>query len=341
VEDLKIKFGAILPHTYLYGGVKRFFELGRIFSETGHSFTVYTPDGIPPAWIRSEIRVASFEELTHESNDILFFTERKLRDIAIGANARYKVYYHVIIKSKTIHLVRDKRFKIFACSTNILNHDRRWFGVTPFLAAGGIDSTRYYPKVITDSKEVQPFTILVYGRISEGRKGTMLVVKACERLYKKYPFIRLVLFDTPVNESMSKADKEFTTGVPFEFILNHPVEKNVALFHRADVFVAAEKRAGWANTVAEAMASGIPVVATKSGTMDMIIDQETGVFVRRNSRSIYRGIEKLIKSCELRQKLSVNGRRHIEKFDWRILTDKILKWYDEQEKRAIPGNTHA
>ena len=33
--------GVILPHTKLYGGVKRFLELGNIFIELGHTFTVY------------------------------------------------------------------------------------------------------------------------------------------------------------------------------------------------------------------------------------------------------------------------------------------------------------
>jgi glycosyltransferase involved in cell wall biosynthesis len=119
--------------------------------------------------------------------------------------------------------------------------------------------------------------------------------------------------------------------VPFQFITNHPVEENAALFHQADIFVAAEKGAGWANTVAEAMSCGIPVVATKSGTADILIDGVTGIRVKRNVNSIARGISRLIMSAELRETLAVNGRKHIEKFTWQILAGKIMNWYDNKE----------
>ena len=41
-----MKLGVLLPHTKLYGGVKRFLELGNIFVEKGHDFYVFTPDGL-------------------------------------------------------------------------------------------------------------------------------------------------------------------------------------------------------------------------------------------------------------------------------------------------------
>jgi len=329
-----MKLAAILPHTFLYGGVKRFIELGRVFIEMGHSFTIYTPAGSPPDWISTAIRIANFDDLKQDQNDVIFVTDRKLKEIILSANARYRIFYHVSRRIKSRIMVRDKRLVIFACSQNVVNHDRLYFRRIPFLAAGGVNTTLFYPKELKDRPAGEPFTILLYGRVSEHIKGTDLIVKACKRLYTKYPFIRLILFDTPVNEAMAKAISEFRSDVPFEFVLNHPVEKNQELFHRADIFVAAEKQTGWANTVAEAMASGIPVVTTRSGTLDLVIDRETGIFVKRNVRSISRGIEELINSYELRLHLASNARKHVMQFDWRILASKIIKWYHEQEPQA-------
>jgi glycosyltransferase involved in cell wall biosynthesis len=329
-----MKAGVILPHTRLYGGVKRFIELGRIFNKAGHTFTLYTPDGIAPNWTRDDVRVAPIGELMNESNDMLFVTDRKYKNFLLKASARYKIFYHVSLHHKARIMIRDKRFHVFACSSNVVRYDRLVFCRTPFLAAGGVNTELFVPKQAVKTEEKHEFTVLVYGRIHERVKGTHLVVKACEKLYKKYPFIRLILFDTPVNASMSMAIENFKTSVPFQFILNHPVEDNAALFHKADIFVAAEKGAGWANTVAEAMASGIPVVATRSGTADILIDGITGIRVRRNVNSIARGISKMIKSPELRETLALNGRRHIEKFTWQILAGKILKWYDNKENPA-------
>jgi glycosyltransferase involved in cell wall biosynthesis len=334
-----MKAGVILPHTRLYGGVKRFIELGRIFNREGHSFTLYTPDGVAPGWTKNDVRVASFDELMKESNDMLFVTDRKFKDLMLKASAKYRIFYHVSLLSKSRIMVCDKRFHTFACSANVFHHDRLFFRRTPFLAAGGVNTELYIPEGNVKNEKKDEFTILVYGRIHQRIKGTQLVVEACEKLYRKYPFIRLILFDSPVNSSMSEAIENFKTDVPFQFILNHPVEDNAALFHKADIFVAAEKGSGWANTVAEAMASGIPVVATQAGTADILINGVTGIRVRRNVNSIARGIARMIQSPELRETLAMNGRRHIENFSWQILAGKILKWYNDKESRAGTAST--
>jgi len=328
-----MRLGVILPHSRLSGGVKRFIELGRIFSERGHSFTVYTPDGKPPNWTDNHVRIASFTDLSGEENEILFITDRKHKKVLIAARAKYKVFYHVSLHHKSRTMVLDKRLHTFACSTNVARYDKLWFGVKPFLAVGGVDTSLFYPRVLTGKNE-KTLTILIYGRIFEKVKGTKLAVHACERLYKKYPFIKLLLFDTPISPSMSEAIENFTTHVPYDFIINHPVEENASIFHRADIFVGAEKGAGWANTVAESMACGIPVVATKSGTMDILINKKTGIVVKRNSASIAKGIEKLIKSPELRYELATNGRKHIENFDWYILANRIIEWYEAMESKT-------
>jgi glycosyltransferase involved in cell wall biosynthesis len=178
---------------------------------------------------------------------------------------------------------------------------------------------------------------MAYGRLTERRKGTSFVVAACERLHRRYPNLQLLLFDSPVNEGMQKSAEDFRTSVPFDFVLNRPIEKNAELFHRADVFVGAERKTGWANTVAEAMASGVPVIATRSGTMDMIVDNETGTLVRRPVRSIEKAIERVMTSSdEFRVRLAENGRRHIEQYDWQRLAERIVAWYRGMEERACP-----
>lgn len=327
-----MRAGVILPHTRLYGGVKRFIELGKIFSEKGHTFTLYTPDGIPPNWTTTNLRVAKFEALATDEMDMLFITSRKNKDVLLNANARYKIFYHLGLVQKSRKMVWDKRLHVFACSSNVARYDKWVFRVKPFLAAGGVDTTRYFAKKFEPAKEGGAFTILIYGRVSEKIKGTRLIVKACEKLYPKYPNLRLLLFDTPSNPAMIKAIEDFKTHIPFDFVQNHPVDQNVSLFHRADLFVAAEKGTGWANTVAEAMASGIPVVSTKAGTADIVIPGKTAILVKRNVASLAKGIEKMIKSPELRHELAANARRHIEQFDWQILGERIISWYESKEK---------
>jgi glycosyltransferase involved in cell wall biosynthesis len=231
--------GVILPNTSLYGGVKRFFELGSILNEKGHNFTVFSPDGKPALWFKKNVNVLSLDQLNQSKLDILFFTEKKYFELVLNSNAKYKVFYHVRQSDKVRKIVKNKNINVFACSTNIQKHDKFWYNVKPFLAVGGINSDLFKAKEAIVEQDKKPFVILAYGRLAERRKGTKYIVKACEKLYLKYPNIKLLLFDTPVNQKMQEAIDNFNTTVPFQFILNHPIEKNLEIFHQADLFISA------------------------------------------------------------------------------------------------------
>ncbi len=132
--------------------------------------------------------------------------------------------------------------------------------------------------------------------------------------------------DKPISDEIAN----LRSSVPIQFITNHPFEENASLFHQADMFVAAEKSAGLASAVAEAMACGLPVIATRSDTSDTLIDGITGIRIRRNVPSIAKAVSELIESPELRDRIALNGKVHIQKFTWKILAGSIIGWYKEQ-----------
>ena len=88
-------------------------------------------------------------------------------------------------------------------------------------------------------------------------------------------------------------------------------------------FVAAEKKGGWSNTAAEALAAGVPLIGTSTGTKDFLIQNETGLLVWRHPYFIRKAIEKLLTNPELAHKLAANGRRKIAEFSWEALADVI------------------
>ena len=90
-----MNFGVILPHTKLYGGVKRFLELGNALIDLHQNFTVYTPEGKAPDWFQFNGATKSFAFLKEDSIDVLFTTEAPFIDVLCSANARHKVCYHV------------------------------------------------------------------------------------------------------------------------------------------------------------------------------------------------------------------------------------------------------
>lgn len=314
--------GVILPHTKLYGGVKRFLELGNIFIELGHTFTVYTIEGKAPTWYDFKGETKTFVDLKKDDIDALFTTEVRFLEQLVTANTKKKIFYHVRMTEKVQKTLKYPDIEVFACSTNIYLYDKKKYGIEAFKALGGVNVLNYLKK--TDySVKVRPFCVMAYGRLAEKVKGTKYVVKACEKLYKKGYNIKLLLFDTAISEKAQKLIDNFSTCVPYDFVQNHPFDKNSELFNRADVFVAAEGHAGWSNTVAEAMACALPVIATSAGTRDLLIDGVTGLHTWRYAFIIRRRLKTLIENEGLREQLGKAARKNVENFDWRVLARNI------------------
>lgn len=331
-ED-KLTIAAILPHTKLYGGVKRFLELGNQFEKLGHRMLIFTPTGEIPAWFSFKGEILPLSEIKNRNLKAIFFTEISFLNDVLNSNAARKIYY-IVNPSVNLKMIKKHReIEFFANSTNLLIRSKKKYGIDAFAALGGISLEKFSIKSLKPINLTEGFTVMAYGRIAEGRKGTLYVVRACEKLLKKGYKVRLLLFDTPVTEKIQIAIDKFKTTVPYEFILNHPVENNVRLYHKSDIFVAPEKKTGYANTVVEAMASGIPVIATGSGTNDLLFHNKTGLLVTRNSTRICNSIIKLINNHVLCLELTRNARANIERLDWSVLAGKIVQ--NIKEKKVV------
>jgi glycosyltransferase involved in cell wall biosynthesis len=112
--------------------------------------------------------------------------------------------------------------------------------------------------------------------------------------------------------------------VPFDFHLNLSQDKMAWLYSQADLFVSAEKRAGWSNTTAEAMACKIPVLCTKSGTQDFAVHDETAFTIPYAHPFLLRlGIKRMIEDKELRFRLARSGYEKILEFTWSSVADTL------------------
>jgi glycosyltransferase involved in cell wall biosynthesis len=105
------------------------------------------------------------------------------------------------------------------------------------------------------------------------------------------------------------------------------------LYSQADIFVSAERRAGWSNTTAEAMACQIPVVCSRSGTRDFAFHNQTALVVPFPHPLLLRHqIKKLLKDEELRLRIARAGYEKIQKYSWSALTDRLEKIIKELVK---------
>ncbi len=75
-----------------------------------------------------------------------------------------------------------------------------------------------------------------------------------------------------------EAAREAARGLPVEFLGYVPYDKVPGVYAKADVFVSPTYAEGFSNTVLEAMACGLPVVAGRAvGVVDCVRDAENGL----------------------------------------------------------------
>lgn len=110
-----------------------------------------------------------------------------------------------------------------------------------------------------------------------------------------------------------------------------PHDKMVSYLKVADIFIRPSLTEGLGNSFLEAMAAGIPVIATPVGGIpDFLIDGETGLFCEvHNPKSIAQKVEKLIKDKESREYIVGRARAMVEKkYQWESVVEKMKVIFD-------------
>ena len=326
-----MKIAVVLPHVDVFGGVRRYLEIGNELSDRGYCFFLFHPEGNKPEWLDFRGITKSFSSLGEEKFDIGLCSEYSILPYFEKLKAGAKFFYFLLEGHKQEKEVVKKNYFFLGNSETICRRLERKYKIFCSRAAGGVNPKFFYP-VKKDSGKNE-FRILCYGRIYKKRKGIQCVIRAVEGLYKEYPNLKLVFFDSLVGEDKRDPRPMIKTPVPHEFYLNLPQSKMAWLYSQADIFVSAERRAGWSNTTAEAMACQIPVVCTRSGTRDFAFHNQTALVVPFPHPLLLRyQVKKLVKDEKLCLRLGRAGYEKIQIFSWSSLVDELEKIFKERVK---------
>lgn len=162
-------------------------------------------------------------------------------------------------------------------------------------------------------EEAEPPEVLYAGRLSP-EKGVLDLVEAAGGM------TLVVAGDGPLREQVPGA---------LGFV---PPDELDRLYARAAVVACPSRREGFGMACLEAMAHGVPVVASGvGGLLDLVTNGETGLVVPPGDVAALRtALERLLGDPELRRRLGAAAReRARERFSWRASTDALLEAYAE------------
>lgn len=181
----------------------------------------------------------------------------------------------------------------------------------------------------------QPLTILFVGRL-EKQKNLKTLIRAIQKLQQILKGqssaygglslkVRLIfLGNGSLKEKLIKSAKEF--DVSLEIIDSIPNDQLPAIYNQADIFILPSLIEGHPKVLLEAMACGLPCIASDiPGCREIIVSGKNGLLAEPTILALADCLNRLIKDSRLREKLGKEARKTIEeKFDKkRLLAEEI------------------
>lgn len=172
----------------------------------------------------------------------------------------------------------------------------------------GIDIHRFFCRIPYEERPDNHIRIISTGRMQEVKRHD-LIIEAFSELHKRFPQTELVLLGD--GELRSQIEKEIRTlRLESCVSLKGTVAEVENELNRAHVYFMASDWEGLPLSVLEAMACGLPVVATKAGGTVDVVTEKTGILCNVGDKcAMIEALTKLITQPQLRFRMAREAER--------------------------------
>jgi glycosyltransferase involved in cell wall biosynthesis len=163
---------------------------------------------------------------------------------------------------------------------------------------------------------IDGFTILFLGRLIAD-KGCDLAIDALP-----HDVTLLVAGDGPERARLQAQARARAARV--RFVGHVRGEARLDVMAAADALIVPSRVDGAPTVALEAMAAGLPIVATRAGGLpELLGDGETALLCDAGAIDLGRAIEKIRSDTQLRRRLSDNSRHESQNHDWRAAGPRL------------------
>lgn len=246
-------------------------------------------------------------------------------------NARFKWLDKIFFRKLAKIIWRRARY-VVSLSDDLINLARKTSKKQKIsVIYNGINSEEFYPdKSVLDNEKT--FNIFSVGRLIE-RKGLIFLLEAFKNISQKYPEARLLVAgDGPLKATYEKFvnDNGLNEKVAFFGLIDH--SRIAEIYRKCHIFVLPSLNEALGNATHEALASGLPIITTRTGAAEIIGDSGY-VIDKKSANQIEAAIEMLIKNPVLRREMAEKSRKLAEEMSWENTAKKYYALYEKINQR--------
>ena len=206
------------------------------------------------------------------------------------------------------------------------------------IVPNGVDTQRFRPAKACEKIKHQigidnKLCVLFVGRLIP-RKGLPFLIEAAKNIVKEFSQTMFVIVgDGPLKNNLLAHLERINLSSNFVFLGDVNEKVLPAVYNCADVFALPSIQEGQGIALLEAQATGKPVVAFNvGGVKEAMLDKETGLLVKPDSRELANAIMKLLSSWSLRETMGRKGQEFVSSnFSWNVCAQRMLQVYHEAQ----------
>jgi glycosyltransferase involved in cell wall biosynthesis len=301
-----LKLGPIWGMTYIYSTYK---WLNKLMDKNTviHNQTAYL-HSIPSVYLGNRLNVPSV---------VRYACAGDIGDVARLNNSHWKKLLLSSIKQADRHIVLSQQIRAELLASGIRDD-------TITYRPNGVDTDRYIPKTFeAQGKGTEHFKLLFVGRFTE-QKGLSFLLKALSNIQSENWSLDIYGYG-PLEEELKELSRKLLIESKVVF---HGVSDNMPMvYQEADLLVLPSLYEGMPNVVLEAMASGLPVIATDIGGSRELMEKWAAEWLvsAGNVSALTAALIKALREKEYLKTLGKKARQvAVSEYDYRQLTRQYI-----------------
>jgi glycosyltransferase involved in cell wall biosynthesis len=277
-----------------------------------------------------------------------------LAPLSAAAGGGKERFFELFWRRQVTFLEREslrRADRVMVFSGNLRSQIERYHAIEPkniVINPPGVDTVRFQPRppdsdrLLSLNIDPEKPRVLFLGRFSP-EKNLLFLLRGLQPLLRGSRCCLLLAGDGPLRRPLEKEIRRRRLEASVRLV--PPPGRPEDIYSLGDIFVSPSRYESFGQTILEAMASGLPVVALKSSppkvltaAAEIIEEGASGYTVFEDPEDLRAKIEELLPSPALREDLGRRGREICrERFRWEKHVNNLLEPFNQRDRDNARG----